>query len=325
MAGKITDINPKIITNLLLIGKLLRIISSAFCGIARFAIFVSSLPQNKGVSQITPMCFFVGVFFTTDILSQKEQSLEGFWNCRIDYECSWGWKDSYNSVLLSKDFGNSYRGSVFGGFIEISASFGEEYYFEIKGQNECYRKGKMKKHYFAGREYLSGSWISEGGNNAMWGTGLCCNGKIELYRDNKAKEEKEKPEIVNKNNKTNSVTEEKLQPGKKFILKNVLFKLSSDELLPEAYLELELLVGLLNENPEKIIRLEGHTDIDGPHRVNKQLSKKRVKQVKSYLVTKGIDKKRIQLKWYGEKKPLIRYGTVDERKINRRVEVKIIK
>lgn len=264
---------------------------------------------------------FTGAF----VFSQNTKTLDGFWECRIDYECSWGWKDDRNSALLSKDFGSSYKAMVFGGSLEIKYSFGDEYYFEITGQNGCYRKGKMKYHEFGGREYLSGSWIAEGGGNAMWGTGLCCNGKIELYRD--IKKEKQKKDSIphEKQNENTLKSNVKLKAGKKFVLKNVLFKISSDELLPESNTELELLASALKENPNLIIRLEGHTDIEGPKRKNKILSKKRVKKVKEYLVSKEIKPERIQLKWYGEKKPLVIYGDSEERAVNRRVEVRIIK
>lgn len=261
--------------------------------------------------------------------SQKEESLDGFWESRITYECSWGWKDESSSVLLSKDFGWSYKGMVFGGNIEISHSYGDEYDFEITGQSECYRKGKLKLTEFAGRIYLSGDWTFSGGNNAMWGTGLCCNGKIELYRDiskdKKIAATTRQPEKVKQIDTAISHPHIKLEAGKKFVLKTVLFKLSSDELLPEAYPEIDHLAKMLKENPTTIICLEGHTDIDGPKRMNKKLSQERVKQVKNFLVNRGIAKERIKLKWYGEKKPLMKHGTAEQRKINRRVEVRVIK
>jgi len=274
---------------------------------------------------VSILAFF---FLRTLTYSQTDPTLEGFWECRIDYECSWGWKDSHNSVLLSKGFGYVYRGSVFGGYLEISQSLGDNYNFEITGQDGCYRKGEMKKHIFAGREYLSGSWIAKGGNNAMWVSGLCCNGKIELYRDIKEKDTDKKSDKVKTEKKKEEVhytTKVKLTAGKKFVLKNVLFKISSDEFLPSAYPELELLAEALKENPNTIIQLEGHTDIAGPRHKNKQLSKKRVRQVKHYLLNNGISSHRIKLKWYGEKNPLIKYGTAEERSVNRRVEVKVLK
>jgi len=283
---------------------------------------------------ITPVhrisfCLVLVILSVKPSFSQQEEALSGFWESRITYECSWGWKDESGSVLLSKDFGWSYKGMVFGGNIEISHAYDDEYNFEITGQSECYRKGKLTRTEFGGKIYLSGEWTFTGGNNAMWGTGLCCNGKIELYRE--SSKEKKLLATTREPGKTayidtvNSHSHIKLEAGKKFILKTVLFKLSSDELLPEGYPEIDFLAKMLKENPTTVIRLEGHTDIDGPKRMNKKLSKKRVKQVRSFLVNRGINKKRIKLKWYGAKKPLIKRGTVEQRKVNRRVEVRVLK
>jgi len=281
-------------------------------------------PINK-----TFLFLIIGLFNLSNTFSQQTYSLDGFWESSITYECSWGWKDERNSVLLSKNFGDSYKGMVFGGEIEISYSFSDEYRFEITGQSGCIRKGTLKKTEFAGRIYLRGEWVPSGGNNAMWGTGLCCNGRIELYRDKAKEKPKEKSKEHLKEEKSENTTSThshiKLEAGKKFILKSVLFKLSSDELLPEAYPELDFLITVLKEDVKRVIRLEGHTDIDGPHRQNKKLSKKRVKQVKRYLVEKGIEEHRIKLKWYGDKKPLLKNGDVEKRKINRRVEVRVLK
>ncbi len=261
--------------------------------------------------------------------AQDKESLDGFWESRISYECSWGWKDESGSVLLNKQFGDSYKAMVFGGDVEIRHWYGDEYDFEITGQDGCTRKGKLTKTEFAGRIYLKGEWKFSGGNNAQWGSGLCCNGRLEIYRDiPKVKEvATTRQPGKGKNVDTTIVTHShfKLEAGKKFILKNVLFKISSDELLPEAFPEIDHLASVMKEDTNMVIRLEGHTDIDGPKRMNKQLSKKRVKQVQNYLVNRGVAKERIKLKWYGEKKPLIKKGSAEHRKINRRVEVRILK
>lgn len=257
------------------------------------------------------------------------ESLGGFWQSRITYECSWGWKDESSSVLLSKQFGNSYKGMIFGGDVEISHWYGDEYSFEITGQDGCTRKGKLNRTEFAGKEYLTGEWRSSGGDNAMWGTGLCCNGKLEIYRDiTKTKETATTRQQSNVKNVDTSIiihNHFKFETGKKFILKNVLFKISSDELLPESFAEIDHLAKVMKQDSNIVIRLEGHTDFDGPRRKNKILSKKRVQQVKLHLVNRGVSKDRIKLKWYGESRPLIKKGTSDQRKINRRVEVIILK
>ncbi|MBK6520891.1 MAG: OmpA family protein [Sphingobacteriaceae bacterium] len=245
------------------------------------------------LSYIKFVCFLFGpLSFYHSYSQNKTESLDGFWQSRITYECSWGWKDDGGSVLLSKQFGNSYKGMIFGGDVEISHWYDDEYNFEITGQDGCTRKGKLNKREFAGRIYLSGEWNSSGGNNAMWGTGLCCNGKLEIYRD--ISKQKQVPTTrepaKGKHVDTTIVAHShfKLEAGKKFVLKNVLFKISSDELLPEAFPEIDHLANVMKEDSNMVIRLEGHTDIDGPKRMNKKLSKKRVQQVKLYLVNRGI-------------------------------------
>lgn len=271
----------------------------------------------------------IGLFLTitffcyTTTLSQN--TLEGFWDLDIEYQCSWGWKDSNDPILLSKGFGSDFSGMIFGGTLEINHPFDNSpYYFKISGQADCIREGKLEYHQFAGTEYLRGEWLANGGNSAMWGTGLCCNGKIELSREIKNKTDVETKK-VNTPKKTNGHFDGTLQEGQKYILKNVLFELSSSELLPESFPELQELYKVLNANQNIVIELEGHTDIDGRKKDNLKLSKSRVKSVKKYLTKKGIKSNRIKLKWYGSSRPLRVNGTVEERKINRRVEVNVLK
>ena len=288
----------------------------------------------------------IGIFFRKFLLTIiilivcaphliSQDKMDGFWECSVEYQCGCGWKDSQNAILLSSSFGNEYSGSILGGELKINHPFdNEDYSFEISGQAECIRSGKLKHDVFAGTEYLRGEWDASGGNNAMWSTGLCCNGRIELRRKLKSPQ----PVVSDKKNKKNENEppqkttgkglqnfDGKLDAGGKYILKNVLFDLSSDELLPEASNDLSKLYDVLNSNPEMIIQLEGHTDVIGPHKNNMRLSKKRVIATKKYLTQRGIAAKRIKLKWYGDRHPLITSGTIEERKINRRVELSVLK
>lgn len=270
---------------------------------------------------------------TPQVISQNK--IEGFWDCRVEYQCGWGWKNSDASILLSPSFNGEYNGFLMGGELKINHPFdNDDFSFEISGQAECIRAGKLKYTKFAETEYLSGDWDASGGNNAMWATGLCCNGRLELSRKIKSPQ----PVVLNKKDKTidNEFSQKtknkeprefdgKLAAGGKYILKNVLFELSSDELLPEASDDLAKLYNVLNSNQEMIIQLEGHTDIIGSHKNNMRLSKKRVKATKKYLTQRGIASNRIKLKWYGDNLPLITSGTVEERKINRRVELSVLK
>ena len=120
----------------------------------------------------------------------------------------------------------------------------------------------------------------------------------------------------------------KLQPvevGTTVNLKNVLFERGSSVLLPESYPELDLVVSFLTTNPSVKIELHGHTDSRGVHADNVKLSQDRVNQVKVYLVSKGIDSKRITGKGFGGIKPIAGNDTEETRKLNRRVEFVIKK
>ena len=120
----------------------------------------------------------------------------------------------------------------------------------------------------------------------------------------------------------------KLRPmevGVSVNLEHVLFRQSSTELLRTSYDELDEVVNFLKGNPSVVIELSGHTDNGGDAKLNLKLSKERVGKVKSYLVSKGISASRIKGVGYGETKPLYPNDTEESRKLNRRVEFKILR
>ncbi len=119
-----------------------------------------------------------------------------------------------------------------------------------------------------------------------------------------------------------------LQPievGTTVNLKDVLFEQSKTILLPESFAELDLVVSFLKTNPSVRIELSGHTDNRGIPAQNVKLSQGRVDRVKEYLISKGIDKKRISGKGYGGNKPIASNDSEETRKLNRRVEFTIKK
>jgi OOP family OmpA-OmpF porin len=120
----------------------------------------------------------------------------------------------------------------------------------------------------------------------------------------------------------------KLQPvevGTTVNLKSVLFERGTSILLPESNNELDVVVMFLKANPSIKIELNGHTDNRGIHADNVKLSKERVDKVKQYLVTNGIDQKRISGKGYGGLKPIASNENEETRRFNRRVEFTIKK
>ena len=108
-------------------------------------------------------------------------------------------------------------------------------------------------------------------------------------------------------------------------LGSVLFKQSTPEMLPESNDELDMVVDFLKFNPTVEIELEGHTDNAGSAEANLKLSRERVAIVKNYITERGIAARRIQGIGYGGANPMASNRTEEGRKLNRRVEFKIVK
>lgn len=107
-------------------------------------------------------------------------------------------------------------------------------------------------------------------------------------------------------------------------LEKLIFALGKAAISPESHEELDEISTMMEVNPTMTIQLEGHTDFRGNAKQNLKLSERRVESVKEYLVSKGIDKKRIKTKAFGGTQPLSRANDEESRTNNRRVEVRIL-
>lgn len=116
-----------------------------------------------------------------------------------------------------------------------------------------------------------------------------------------------------------------IEVGATIRLKHLLFEQGKSTILESSHEELNRLVELMRENPEMEIALEGHTDNQGSFKVNMRLSQERVDKVKEYLVDKGIKSSRVSGKGYGSTQPIANNQNPETRKLNRRVEMKIVK
>lgn len=106
----------------------------------------------------------------------------------------------------------------------------------------------------------------------------------------------------------------------------VNFDTGKATLLPASKTLLDDVVKILNDHPELLrIRIEGHTDSQSGTAFNLRLSNNRAKAVRTYLISKGIDGKRLESKGFGESKPIADNKTPDGREQNRRVELHIVK
>ena len=116
-----------------------------------------------------------------------------------------------------------------------------------------------------------------------------------------------------------------LEIGATINLKSVLFERSKPALLQSSYDELDMVADFMKENPKVEVLLSGHTDNQGRHELNMNLSRERVNVVKAYLVKKGIEGKRISSKGFGGTKPIADNESEETRALNRRVEFTITK
>ena len=117
--------------------------------------------------------------------------------------------------------------------------------------------------------------------------------------------------------------------GKLIDLKPIYFDVSKFNIRPEASLELDKIVKVMNENPTMVIELGSHTDCRSSAQYNLTLSNSRAKASADYVVSKGINKNRIYGKGYGESNPVNSCAcegevksacTETEHQLNRRTE-----
>lgn len=108
-------------------------------------------------------------------------------------------------------------------------------------------------------------------------------------------------------------------------LNNIFFDVDKFNLKAESFTELQEVMRILNQNPEMHIEISGHTDNTGSVEHNQVLSKNRAEAVVSYLVNKGIDKKRLTSIGYGSSRPADSNETEAGRAMNRRIEMRIVK
>jgi outer membrane protein OmpA-like peptidoglycan-associated protein len=104
-------------------------------------------------------------------------------------------------------------------------------------------------------------------------------------------------------------------------LGDVLFESGETDLREEAMESLVEVVDLLQSEPEKKIRIEGHTDSTGSSESNIQISQRRADAVLTALVSLGVDAERITSAGMGQDFPIATNETAEGKAQNRRVDV----
>ncbi|HMV41488.1 MAG TPA: OmpA family protein [Leptospiraceae bacterium] len=100
------------------------------------------------------------------------------------------------------------------------------------------------------------------------------------------------------------------------------YELNESKLTKENIKLLDKIAAFLKLNVQDSIEIGGHTDNIASKEFNVKLSDKRAEIVKEYLVSKGIDEKRIKIKAYWYSQPQAGNDTEDGRAKNRRVNFK---
>lgn len=116
---------------------------------------------------------------------------------------------------------------------------------------------------------------------------------------------------------------EPIRSGASSVLNNVFFDVDSYSLKEKSKTELSKVIKFLQKNTSSKIEISGHTDNTGSETYNLDLSLKRAKAVYDYLVQQGIERSRLSYQGYGQKRPAYPNDTDLNRKLNRRIEIKI--
>jgi outer membrane protein OmpA-like peptidoglycan-associated protein len=129
--------------------------------------------------------------------------------------------------------------------------------------------------------------------------------------------------LLNSSGKSNKTTKE-------VIVEDILFDSDKSNLLPDAQRTLEKIALVLNLTTNIKVEISAHTDSNGDDAYNQKLSEARAKSAVDFIVSKGVDPKRVSAKGYGETKITNRckngvYCTDDEHQPNRRIEFRILR
>ncbi len=107
--------------------------------------------------------------------------------------------------------------------------------------------------------------------------------------------------------------------------RRIVFAEGRDSILPGSFAVIDEVIAILQRNPSIRLNIEGNTDNRGSMSWNMALSLKRAIAVAQYIITNGgIDKSRLRAEGYGPGKPIADNNTESGRRINRRIDLKIV-
>lgn len=119
------------------------------------------------------------------------------------------------------------------------------------------------------------------------------------------------------------VVKEEVQKTISLAAENIFFATGKYDLLPASFAALDTVVGIMKRDPGLKLNIEGHTDNVGDAEKNKVLSEQRARAVYGYIIRKGVDASRLRSDGFGEDRPRAGNDSVEGRRRNRRVEMRL--
>jgi len=111
-------------------------------------------------------------------------------------------------------------------------------------------------------------------------------------------------------------------------LENIYYNFNKSDIREDAKPTLDSLSQLLINNPQIEVQLASHTDCRGDEQYNQILSQKRAESAVAYIVSKGVDNRRMQAKGFGKNALAINCNcddcTEEQHQVNRRTTFKIL-
>ena len=108
------------------------------------------------------------------------------------------------------------------------------------------------------------------------------------------------------------------------VLEDLYFNSGQYNIQPKSFESLNKLAEYLIRKGNMKIRIEGYTDSDGDEISNKTLSANRSKEVKKYLIKKGVNAESILTLGHGESNSIATNDTPEGKAQNRRPEIHIV-
>lgn len=105
---------------------------------------------------------------------------------------------------------------------------------------------------------------------------------------------------------------------------NILFKADSTEVLESSLPVLQQIFEFLQNNPSVKLEVGGHTNTIPSHEYCDKLSEERAKNIAAFFYDRGVPKDRLSYKGYGKRQPLTQDTSLEGRRKNQRVEIKVL-